>query len=324
MMDLDHTLIFQIVAYFALLFVLNRILFQPVISVIEERKKRTEGALKDAEDTESKVAEGVRDYERRLKEAVVRGQEARAAVRQEALSKEKAVMEAARVEANAEVGKVRTRIEKDGASALTQLKKDARGISKSVAEKIIDRKVIAGIALVLAFLPSLVLAANGGGGGHEEGSAIPWKFINFCVLLVGLYLVWRKWIKGFLEQRTEDIRTAIEDAERAKAEAEAKQKEYEEKLGLLDKKVEEIHAGLKLGGEAEREKILKEAAEAAAKLKEQAKLTAEQEVKKAKLSLQKELARLSVEMAGEILSKEINPEDQKKLMKDYLERLKLN
>jgi F-type H+-transporting ATPase subunit b len=60
------------------------------------------------------------------------------------------------------------------------------------------------------------------------------------------------------------------------------------------------------------------------KIKKQAKLAAEQEVKKAKIELQKEVASLAVKMAEEILTKEIKPEDQKRLVKDYIEKLTLS
>ena len=56
----------------------------------------------------------------------------------------------------------------------------------------------------------------------------------------------------------------------------------------------------------------------------QAKLTGGQEVRKAKAEIRQEAAGIAVELAREILNKELNPADQEKLVKGYLENLRLN
>ena len=63
-----------------------------------------------------------------------------------------------------------------------------------------------------------------------------WKIFNFTLLAVGVRVAWKKWISvASLDARSVGIRKAMEDAARAKAEAEARLAEYKEKLALLGK-----------------------------------------------------------------------------------------
>src|SRR3990170_2533974 len=102
MIDIDYSLFYQIIAFFVLLFVLQRFLYRPVFAVMEERKGRTEGALKHASTTEEEVRLGLVEYEKRLKEAAKAAQEARSVIRDKALKREAETVEAARKEAHEE------------------------------------------------------------------------------------------------------------------------------------------------------------------------------------------------------------------------------
>ena len=68
MLELNQTLIFQIIAFFVLLYVLNRFLYKPVFRVFEERKKRTEASLKEADAINADVSAGLKDYEKGVKD----------------------------------------------------------------------------------------------------------------------------------------------------------------------------------------------------------------------------------------------------------------
>src|SRR3989304_4518764 len=137
MIEIDSSIAYQIIAFFVLLFVLQRFLYRPVFAIMEERKKRTEGALKHASATEEEVRLGLVEYEKRLKEAARAAQEARGVIRDKALKEEAAIIEAARKETQFELQRMRREIASAKAGAITNLKQDAKGFSKSIAEKIL-------------------------------------------------------------------------------------------------------------------------------------------------------------------------------------------
>lgn len=319
MISLDQTLLFQIIGFFVLLIILNRLLYRPVQRILKERDERVAGSLKKAAGTEKEVADGLLGYEKRLKEAAIKGHEERGRLRQEGIDREKAIIEAARAEAAAELAKIRTELDSSRQGALAGLKTEARGLAREIAGKVLDRSV-AGLIAIFLLVPSFAFAAGGG----DNGSGMVWKVANFIVLAIGVYLVWTKVVNKLLDKRSAEIKTAIEEAQAAKDEAERKAAEYRAKLGLLDARIAEIHNEFRAEGESERERIIAEAGKSAERLKEQAKAAAEQEIKKAKLEIREEAARAAVGLAEEILKKEFTPADQDRLVKGYLNNLRIN
>ncbi len=319
MISLDQTLLFQVIGFFVLLIILNRLLYRPVQRILKERDERIAGSLKKAAGTEKEVAEGLLDYEKRLKEAAVKGHEERNRLRQEGVEREKAMFEVARAEAAAELANIRKELDASRRSALAGLRTEASGLAREIAGKVLDRSV-AGLVAVFLLLPSLASAAGGG----DHGSGMAWKVGNFIVLAIGVYLVWTKVVNKLLDKRSAEIRAAIEEARAARDEAERKASEYRARLGLLDSRIAEIHKELRAEGEAERDRIIAEAGKSAERLKEQAKAAAEQEIKKAKTEIREEAARAAVGLAEDILKKEFTPADQDRLVKGYLDNLRIN
>ncbi|MFQ5466303.1 MAG: hypothetical protein ACE5EI_10280 [Thermodesulfobacteriota bacterium] len=323
MINIDSTLIYQIIAFFVLLVILNRLLYRPVQALLKEREERIEGTLEKAAASDRDLEQSIAEYEKRLKEAAVKGHEERNRIKAEGLAREKELIEAARAAASKELGAMRTEIERGKTSALASLKAEAGALGKDIASRLLDRKVVIALfALVLPFLPTLARAAEE--AHHEGGGGGVWKIINFVILVIGVLLAWFKGIKPMLEKRGEEIKKALEDARRAKEEADRKALEFKEKLSLLERKIQDIQQELKMEGEAEKERIISEAEAASAKIAEQAKLAASQEVKKAKEELRQVAAGLAVEMAREVLAGELTPDDQKRLVKDYIDNLRLN
>ncbi|MDO8427056.1 MAG: ATP synthase F0 subunit B [Deltaproteobacteria bacterium] len=326
MLDINQTLLFQMIGFFALLFILNRLLYKPLLKVLKEREERIDGSLKAAAKSDKDVEEGLSSYEKKIKEAALKGTEAKNKLKQEGLEREKEVIEAARASAAVELGKMQTELEKSKRAALESLKGEAVSISKNIAEKILERKlVIAVFAFILPLIPAILKAAEEGGEhGNGDNTSLMWKAINFGILAAGIVIIWKKLLRGLLEKRSDDIKKAMEEARTAKEAADKKAEEYRGKLAMLDKKVAELHKELELEGEAEKKRIMAEAEKAAAKIKEQARLSAEAELKKAKIEIREEVARIAVGMAEEILRKELKPEDQERLIKGYLDNLRLN
>ena len=323
MLDLDITLLYQMIGFVVLLFLMNSLLYKPLLKILADRDEKIDGTLRNASETEGKVASGLADYEKRIKEATISGIEAKNKLRQEGLNREKEVIEAARAKGAQEIGAMKKELEKSKKEALARLKAETKSISQSIAEKILDRRVVAAIfAFILPLLPLIASASEEahGGGGND----MLWKIVNFAILVVAIVIVWKKFIGKMLIKRGADIKQAMDDARAAKEIADRKAAEYSTKLSMLDKRIAELASELLAEGEADKKKIFAEAEAAAEKIMAQAKLTAEQEVRKAKAEIRQEAAEIAVELAREILNKELNPADQEKLVKGYLENLRLN
>jgi F-type H+-transporting ATPase subunit b len=326
MLEINITTLYQIIGYLVFLIIIQLLMKKPFLKILAERDKRINGTREEAENIEAGVKSGIEDYETRLKDATLDGMDERAKLKSEGLSEEQSIIEAARSEATTYLESIKGEIAISKVEALKELKEESKSFSREIVDKVLSTKALSILAFLapaaLVLLPQVAFASSDGGEGG--GSGMMWKVINFVVFVVVFYLVWIKVVKGMLTGRGEDIKKALAEAAQMKESASAKEKEYNDKLSLLDAKIKDIHADLKKDGEAEKGRILKEAELAAVRIKEQAKLLVDLEMDRARAELRKEVSLLSVQMAEEILKKELTTEDQERLTKESLLKIRFN
>ena len=182
--------------------------------------------------------------------------------------------------------------------------------------------------MMLSILPiittaSLAYAAGGEGEGSSREMFIDfaWRVANFVVLVGFLYWFLAKKIKEFFFERRQSIKATIDEKVAEKEETEKKFREYSAKLDKATEEISNIFELIKSQGTVEKEKIIEDAKKAAEKMKEDAQTRMEQEFKAAKNQLRAEAAKLSVEMAEEILKKNITQEHHEYMVKDYLDKV---
>ena len=181
---------------------------------------------------------------------------------------------------------------------------------------------------ILSVILSSVTAYASGGG--EEGASwtswtslkdLLWRMVNFAILVWFLYWIGANKIKEFFSGRREDIKTALAEAVAGKEEAERKFREYSDRLDKASGEMGSIIETIKNQGLIEKEKMIEDANKAAEKIKEDAKMRIEQEFKAAVNKLRLEAVELSVQMAEEILKKNITPKHHEYMVKDYLDKV---
>jgi len=179
------------------------------------------------------------------------------------------------------------------------------------------------VLTLLLLIPAVAFAA--GDGGHAEGNAVLKDFLYRCfnfALMVGLLLYFvTKPIRKGLKERTEEIRKALADAQAAKEAAEARQREYSDKLAKATEEIAGITEAIRREGELEREKILLAAQEMAEKIEKEAENKASGVVDKARTELREEAAHLAVKLAENLLKKQISADDQKRLVDEYMQKV---
>jgi len=178
------------------------------------------------------------------------------------------------------------------------------------------------ILVLLLLIPVIVMAS---GEGNDHGNAVLKDFLYRCfnfALMVGLlaYFVTKPIRKG-LKERTEEIRKALADAQAAKEAAEAKHREYSDKLAKATEEIAGITEAIRREGEMERDKILLAAKEMATKIEREADNKASGVVAKARTELREEAARLAVDLAENLLKNQISADDQKRLVEEYMQKV---
>ncbi|CAB5158080.1 hypothetical protein D3OALGA1CA_4867 [Olavius algarvensis associated proteobacterium Delta 3] len=177
--------------------------------------------------------------------------------------------------------------------------------------------------LLLAFTGPVFASSEGGQGEAESHwtSTDTYRVMNFTVLFVGLFLLLRKPVANALGARISGIREQIRELESKKAEAEKQLAQYNEKLSQLDKEAGHIVENYIKQGEEAKARIIEEAKAAAFKLEEQAKRNIDNEFKKAKEKIQEEIVEQALAKAEEMIAGKITPDDQEKLVDEYIEKV---
>lgn len=187
---------------------------------------------------------------------------------------------------------------------------------------------LAGLGLTL-LLAGVALAAEAAhGGGHEGISPAKitdfiWRTVNFLVFIgILVYLLAKKVnVKDIFAKRAQDIAQTLEDLEAKKTAAAAALKELEARLAEVATEREAIIKQYMAEGEAEKAKILDKANQVAARLKEMAALTIQQETRKAAQVLREEVADLSTQMAADLIKEKATLADQQVLVEEYLKKV---
>jgi len=201
-------------------------------------------------------------------------------------------------------------------------------------------------ALTLA-APSLVLAeaAHGesvghevaeeesGHGAHDDGHGeltfsslitnreFQGTLLNFFVLVGLIAWVIRKKGNPALAARRAEVEKELAEAQRLRAEAEKRHMETATRLEKLDEEMVQIRGDMIRAGEAERDRIVEQAEEKAARLRKDAGFLIEQQIKQLRKELTQEAASAAVVAAQQLLQERTTDADQDQLAEAYLNRL---
>ena len=114
------------------------VVHKPLVTVLAERRNRTEGAIEKARADIGKAEARTADYEQRLREArmtIFKNQEAR---RQRALQARAAVVAEARSLAQTQVQRARDAIEKEKIAAQVNLEADSRRLATDIIRMVLQ------------------------------------------------------------------------------------------------------------------------------------------------------------------------------------------
>ncbi|MFN0120795.1 MAG: hypothetical protein ACKV2V_09865 [Blastocatellia bacterium] len=143
--------------------------------------------------------------------------------------------------------------------------------------------------------------------------AIP-KAVNLVIFFGILYYLLRKPAREFYQERFNEIRASLQKAAREKEQATARMAELDQRLNRLDTELAGIRQQSQQEAAAERERVAVQAREEADKIRQ----TATREINSAKnaalLELRQFTAARSVEMAEQIIRREMSAEDDSRLV----------
>ncbi len=161
-------------------------------------------------------------------------------------------------------------------------------------------------AFITEFQPALLLAG--------AGMAALSKLVNLTIFLGLLIWLLKKPAKEFFATRLAEVRATLQQAAKEKDLAASKMAELDARLNRLDSEIAEIKAQAQREAQAEKERLEAEAKRDIEKLK----ISSQREIESAKQIAMSELrefaATKAVDLAEQMIRKELKPEDDAKLL----------
>lgn len=145
--------------------------------------------------------------------------------------------------------------------------------------------------------------------------------ISLCNLVI-LFLILKKFlyqpVRKALEERRQAVEGVYADAQKALDTANASRTEYERELAGIRERADSMLASAAADANKRSEAILSDARERADGMLRQAKSDISLERHKAESSIRNEIADVSTALTEKLLAREINSDDHRKLIDDFL------
>ena len=141
LVDIDATLFIQLGIFLLMLVLLRKLLFQPVIRVVEARHDATDGAT-EAANALREEADRLNDkFEKKLEEVRSTVKVDRERIVDEAHRQEREIIRKARAEAHDLLTKMREETANEASKTRAQLENEVVSLADMVAQKILNRKL---------------------------------------------------------------------------------------------------------------------------------------------------------------------------------------
>jgi len=150
-------------------------------------------------------------------------------------------------------------------------------------------------------------------------------FVIQLVNILVLYFIMRRYffepVRSFMEQRKEKIHRDLREAELKKHEAEEFKNKYKKQLASAREEAEDILVRAKRQGDKEKSEIINEAKREATLIIKRARAEIRREKAKAQKEITKKAVELSLDAAAKLIEKDLDREDHKKFIQQYLKRI---
>jgi len=137
MIQIDWSLLLSSIIFLITLFALNRILFRPLIQVLQERKARTSDLFDSVSDGGEYQEALLQQYETKIKEERQAGYRLAERVRIDVLQVRQTQLKEARDEADSLISEAKSAVEADLIQTRKQLRRDAEEIAGLISGRVL-------------------------------------------------------------------------------------------------------------------------------------------------------------------------------------------
>jgi F-type H+-transporting ATPase subunit b len=139
--SLDYSLGIQIINFLLLIFILNILLFKPILGMIDKRKKQFEDSDAEVRRLQETVERKMADYEEKLRQAKAAAVEQKNEIIRQGAEEAKAAIDAVRAQIPGMMEEFQARMDQEIGAARTILAERSTQLSIEIAEKVLGRSL---------------------------------------------------------------------------------------------------------------------------------------------------------------------------------------
>ena len=141
LVNLDQSLIIQMVNFLLLLFILTKLLYKPFVAKMSERTEAIKKSLEEAQAARAEAQRQREEHAGKIQAAYAEAQSIRATALKEAADEQRRLVDAARAEAARLTEAARNEMAQDLRRARQELRQEVADLSIAVAEKLIHKSL---------------------------------------------------------------------------------------------------------------------------------------------------------------------------------------
>jgi len=182
------------------------------------------------------------------------------------------------------------------------------------------------VSACVMLLPALVFAASegsehGGGGLISLDKSLIIQMLNFLILLAILHRLLYKPLLAKMQERGVAIKTSLEAAEAARAEAARQQEESAERIRAAYAEAQSIRAAALKEAAEEQRNLVESARREAQLLVESARAQTEADIRRAREELRREVTDIAIAVAEKLVRKSLRDEEHRRIVDDAIARI---
>lgn len=141
MVEIDYTVFIQLVLFLLLIWILNQVLYKPLLQIMDRRKGVLDKAQEEVKTVQETIDRRVAAYEEKIRSAKMEAMGQKGDLAKEGADAAKVITDKAKGEIAGLMGDFQAKLEKELASARDLLRNQSRVISLEIAEKVLGRSI---------------------------------------------------------------------------------------------------------------------------------------------------------------------------------------
>lgn len=141
MINIDGSLLVQIINFLLLIWILNKVLYKPIREIILKRKQKVDGLSNGIKESEADAAKQDTAYHSGIRDARAKGLKEKEAIVDVAREEERAIVDKINAKAQAELAQVKDKIVSEAKAVREDLEKEVDSFADAIGQKILGREV---------------------------------------------------------------------------------------------------------------------------------------------------------------------------------------